>query len=76
MDIRGIGKPQVFAVLDAMMDRGTEVSANRCLATMRRLFNWCVERGYLDRSPAAGESKPVRRFAALFCAQNAPCRSS
>jgi hypothetical protein len=27
MDIRGIGKPQVFAVLDAMMDRGTEVSA-------------------------------------------------
>jgi integrase len=59
MDIRDIDKPQVFAVLDAMMDRGTEVSANRCLATVRRLFNWCVERGYLERSPTAG-IRPAR----------------
>jgi site-specific recombinase XerC len=62
MDIRDIGKPQVFAVLDAIMDRGTEVSANRCLATMRRLFNWCVERGYLDRSPVAGIRPPAREY--------------
>jgi integrase len=62
MDIRDIGKPQVFAVLDAMVDRGTEVSANRCLATMRRLFNWCVERGYLHRSPTAGVRPPAREY--------------
>jgi integrase len=58
--VSDIRRADVFAVLDAMVDRGIGTSANRCLATARRLFNWCVERGYLERSPAAGIRPLVR----------------
>lgn len=34
------------------------IMANRQLAYMRKLFNWCIERGYLEVSPCAGLKPP------------------
>ncbi|MDZ7670232.1 MAG: integrase family protein [Gammaproteobacteria bacterium] len=59
-DITTIHKADIFRVLDALVDRGVEITANRCLATIRRLFNWCQERGYVERSPVDGIRPPAR----------------
>ena len=45
-------------MLDDIVDEGQAITANRVLATTRKLFNWCVDRGYLDVSPAAGITPP------------------
>ena len=34
-----------------MVDRGSPINANRLLAVLRRMFNWSVERGLVERSP-------------------------
>jgi integrase len=40
-------------------DRGAPILANRTLAYVRWWLNWCVERGILQASPAAGIEKPT-----------------
>ncbi len=70
--IHRIRRSDVLRVLDAMVDRGTTTSANRCLATIRKLFNWCLERGYIEASPAAGirpPGKEVSRARVLTAAE-------
>lgn len=54
-----ISKPDVLDVLDSIADRGSPIAANRTLAALRRLFNWCVERGLLTSSPCAGLKSPA-----------------
>ncbi|MEH6717679.1 MAG: tyrosine-type recombinase/integrase [Aurantimonas endophytica] len=49
--IQDITKRDVLDLLDRIVDRGAEISANRTLAAMRRMFNWCIDRGILDVSP-------------------------
>ena len=56
--IDAITKPDVIALLDAIVDRGSPVAANRTLATIRRLFGWCIERGTLETSPCDRVKKP------------------
>lgn len=46
---------------------GRGVAANRTLAYVRKFFNWCVEQGFIEHSPAAlvkapAEEKPRERF--------------
>jgi integrase len=57
--ITEIGRPDVLRLLDAIVDRGAPVGANRTLAVMRAWFNWCVGRGILSASPAAGIQPPT-----------------
>ncbi|MFS8035542.1 tyrosine-type recombinase/integrase [Xanthobacter sp. AM11] len=57
--IKSITKRDVIDLLDAAVDRGATVTANRLLAAVRRFFNWCVERGIVDASPAAGIKAPT-----------------
>lgn len=40
-------------VLDPIQERGAPVQANRVLALMRKMFNWAVEKGHLDETPAS-----------------------
>lgn len=56
--IADISRRDVLALLDGIMDRGAAYQANRTLAHVRKLFNWCVERDILKTNPAAGVSAP------------------
>lgn len=57
--IQDISKRDVHALLDGIVDRGRGTTANRTLAAVRRLFNWCLERDILAASPCAGVKPPA-----------------
>jgi len=54
MDIRQIERSHIGDILDDMTARGARAQANRFLAYVRKMLNWCVERSILDVSPANG----------------------
>jgi integrase len=56
--IHGITKKDVLALLDRIVDRGSPGTANRTFKALRALFNWCIERSLIEKSPCAGMSKP------------------
>lgn len=58
-DIASISKRDVIELLDAIIDRGSSVTANRVLATLKTYFGWLVERDVLMSSPAVGIAKPT-----------------
>lgn len=58
-----IKRPDVVAVLDGIMARGTPYRANRALAAIKKLFSWCVDRGVLDFNPLAGLKPPAKETA-------------
>ncbi|MHA7852515.1 tyrosine-type recombinase/integrase [Roseovarius sp.] len=58
-----IKKADVLKLIDGIRDSGAEVQANRVLAFIRRFFNWCLERDYLDKNPTAGIAKPTKEVA-------------
>ncbi len=59
-NIREIKKHDVTAVLDSIVNRGHPIAANRAYATVRKLFNWAVERGNLEISPCQGLKAPSK----------------
>ncbi len=61
--IHQISKRDVNDMLDSVIARGSPVMANRLLAALRKLFNWCVSRGIIGASPCAGISAPHREKA-------------
>jgi integrase len=52
-DIRAVTRRDVLDVLDAIIERGAAVQANRLLTRLKPFFAWCVERGILEVSPVA-----------------------
>jgi integrase len=58
--IGSITKRDILGVLDKIADRSSPRRANRYLALIKKLFNWCAERGYVEASPAA-TVKPLAR---------------
>jgi integrase len=59
-----IGRADVHELLDGVVDRGAPIMANRCLAALRRMGAWAVERGLIESSrcdkvkaPAAERSR-------------------
>jgi integrase len=48
--IGDVTRADIHSLLDTMADRAP-VNANRLLAMLRRMFNWAVERGYIEHSP-------------------------
>ena len=46
-----VKKSDVHDMLDAIVDRGAPIVANRALAIFRRLCNWPIERGIIAVSP-------------------------
>jgi integrase len=53
-----IGRRDILDLLDKIADRTSPRRANRYLALLKKLFAWCVERGYLEVSPAASIKPP------------------
>lgn len=58
MEIGEVDRADVLEVMDAAITRGAGYQANRILATVRKLFNWCVGRGLLTVSPINGLPRP------------------
>jgi integrase len=56
--VQDISRREIIDLLDGIVDRGAPVAANATLAALRKMFNWAVERGTIDTSPAAGVKPP------------------
>ncbi len=54
-----IGKKDIHALLDAIVERPAPITANRTLAWLHTLFNWAVERGVVNANPCIGIRPPA-----------------
>lgn len=61
-DIREITRFDVLEMMDAALARGSSYQANRILSHIRKLFNWCVERGIVEASPIVGLKPPTKEI--------------
>jgi integrase len=52
-DVKTITRRDVIELIDAIVDAGKPIAANRTLAAIRKLFNWAVQRGVIGASPVA-----------------------
>lgn len=59
-DIREIKRYDILELMDAAIERGAGYQANRILSHVRKLFNWCIERGILEASPIVGVKPPTK----------------
>lgn len=59
-DIREIKRHDIIELMDGAIERGASYQANRIHAHLRKLFNWCLERGVIETSPVAGTKPPTR----------------
>jgi integrase len=57
--VQEISKRDVVELMDAIVDRGAPVSANRTLAVVRRMFGWLVERGVIVTNPCTDVKAPT-----------------
>jgi integrase len=57
--LSSIGRSDVYALLDAIADRGSPSSARHAFAAFRGMCGWAVKRGLVDRSPAEGVVLPA-----------------
>jgi integrase len=57
--VQEISKRDVIALLDSINDRGSPIMANRVLAAVRKLFNWCVARDVIQASPCTLVEPPA-----------------
>ena len=49
---------EITAMLDAIVDRGAPISANRCASMVKQMFKFAVGRGEVDASPCVALKKP------------------
>jgi len=59
-DIREIRRGDVLEILDAILERNANYQANRIHACIRKLFNWCLERGIVEANPIIGLKAPAK----------------
>ena len=58
-----IGKRDVVLMLEKIVDRGSPVMANNTFATIRKMFNFAVERDILQHTPCYGVKPPAPKVA-------------
>lgn len=61
-DIREIKRFDVMEIMDEAIARGSTYQANRILSHVRKLFNWCVERGIVEANPIIGLTPPTKEI--------------
>ena len=59
-DIKLIDRRDILEIIDAAVERGASYQANRIHSMIRKMFNWFVERGIVERSPIIGMKAPTR----------------
>jgi integrase len=55
-----ITRKDVIAMLDAIVDRGSPIAANRTLAVVRRMFGWALSRDIVPANPCGGVKAPSK----------------
>src|SRR4029453_16042396 len=55
-----IRKRDVIRLIDAIVDRGAPVQANRVLTIVKMLFQWAADRDLIEASPAATVRMPTK----------------
>lgn len=56
--VQDIGRRDIIALLDEIVDEGYPIAANRTLAAVRKLFNWALDRSIIDASPCVRIQAP------------------
>jgi len=56
---RDIRRADVVLLLDGIVERGAPISANRTKSVLSKMFNWGIERDYVEMNPAAHLGRPV-----------------
>lgn len=59
-EVQAISKRDVIEVLDAIVDRGSPVTANRLRAHLNTLFNWAKGRDIIEENPLDGIKPPAQ----------------
>jgi integrase len=57
--VHSISKRDVIDLVNAVVDRGSPVAANKSLKVVKSFFNWCVGRAIVERSPCEGVRVPT-----------------
>lgn len=55
-----ITKRDVIALLDAIVDRGAAVHANRVRSRLSTFFKWCMSRDLIEQNPCASVARPTK----------------
>ena len=55
-----IGRRDVAALLNGIVDRGAGVQANRTYTVIRRMFRYARNQGYVDTNPCADIDRPTK----------------
>lgn len=58
-----IKRADVVRALDAIVAGGAPTRANRALASIKKLMNWCIDRGIIETSPVAALKPPTKEVA-------------
>jgi integrase len=58
--LASISRRDVIDLIDAIVERGAEIQANRTFARLRALFNWAVEKDRLPASPILRMKPPTK----------------
>jgi integrase len=53
-----IGKADVYALLDKAVDRDAPITARNAFAAFRKMCNWAVSRGIIEKNPCDGVAAP------------------
>jgi integrase len=56
--VKEIARRDVRVIIERIVDRGSPIAANRCLAVIRKMLNYGVANDWLDANPAALIEKP------------------
>lgn len=56
--VKELTRRDVRALVDAVVDRGAPIMANRVLAIVRKMLNFAVDHDWLEANPAARVAKP------------------
>jgi integrase len=58
--IHEIKRRDVNDLLDRIVSRNSPVTANRCLATIRKMFSWAISKDIVQHSPCEGVARPFK----------------
>lgn len=58
--LEDVKRREIVGMLDDIVLRGSPISANRCLAVTRKMFNFAVKRGLLEHSPCTMMDAPAK----------------
>lgn len=61
--IEQIKRRDVVKVLDEIVAYGTPFRANRALAAIKKLMNWCLDRGVIEANVLSGLQPPTKEIA-------------